>query len=93
MKLTDLHKSIIIECAHDDVGLWSILRQINGGGYSRNAPLAKGVREKAIEIIRELLENGFIEAGYPRLPEHAEEQFRKLQQQKSKKIGEILQVP
>lgn len=82
MELTDLHKQIIVECADDDIGLWSILWSINGGGYSTRHPLAKGVREKAIEIIHDLLESGLIEPGFPRLPDHAEQELRSLQQKK-----------
>ena|SRR5215208_2517753 len=92
MELTDLHKEIVIECANDDVDLWSILWRINGGGYSVNVPLAKGVREKAIEIIRDLLESGLIEGGFPQLPEHIEKRLRELQAQKPRQNNEIFEL-
>lgn len=92
MELTELHKEIIIECANDDVGLWSILWRVNGGGYSVNVPLAKGAREKAIEIIRHLLERGLIEGGFPQLPENIEKRLRELQVQTPRQNNEIFQL-
>jgi hypothetical protein len=92
MELTDLHKEIVIECSNDDVGLWSILWRINGGGYSVNVPLAKGIREKAIEIIRDLLEGRLIEGGFPQLPEHIERKLRELQAQNPKQKNEIFEL-
>jgi hypothetical protein len=81
MELSDLHKEILVACANEETGLWAILWRINGGGYSKNAPLAQGVREKAVGIIRDLLEGGLIEGGFPQLPAHVETELHKLQQQ------------
>src|SRR5688572_24763410 len=89
MQLTDLHKEIVMECASDETGLWAILWILNGGGYSANAPLAKGVKEKAIEIIHDLLQGGLIEAGFPELPEHVQTQLQELQQQNPRPMRAI----
>ena len=67
MDLNDLKKDILCECAHDDVGLWSILRTISANLYFAEK-LPEWVQPKALQIIRDLVDEGLIEAGNPNGP-------------------------
>jgi len=63
MELTQHHKEILVECTEDNLGLWSIIWTVNGGGYSKNAILPEWVRQKTIEIVKDLLAQGLVEVG------------------------------
>jgi len=65
MQLSEVHKEILVECASDDVGLWEIIARVNHEGYSK-FDILPGVREKTLEIIRDLLSAGLVYAGFPR---------------------------
>lgn len=62
MKLQNLHLEILASCAYDDVGLWVIVRIVSEEEYFANK-LPEWVRQKTLQIIRDLLEEGLIEAG------------------------------
>lgn len=63
MELQEIHKEVLSMCIDDYTGLWVIISIVNKGTYS-NDPLPGQVREKTIDVIRELLQIGIIEAGY-----------------------------
>ncbi len=66
MELPDLHKMILVECALDDVQLCEVIFRVNGlQHYRRDEVLPPGVRPKVIEIIRDLLQEKLIQAGFP----------------------------
>lgn len=68
MELQDIHKDILTECADDDVGLWSIIWRVNQGPYASDAKLPEWVRQKTIQIVRDLLQDQLVEAGNPNGP-------------------------
>lgn len=66
MELSDLHKMILVECARDDVQLCEVIFRVNGlQHYRQDEVLPPGVRRKVIEIIRDLLQEKLIQAGFP----------------------------
>ncbi len=65
MELQEIHKSILAECAYDDVGLWSIIRRVNGGSYAQHSTLPDRVRWETMKIIENMLSRELIEAGNP----------------------------
>lgn len=66
MELSSLHKMILIECAEDDVQLCNVIFRVNGlRHYRRDEELPPGVRQKVIEIVRDLLQENLIRAGFP----------------------------
>jgi hypothetical protein len=62
MELDDFHKEILGECADDDIGLWVIIRHASGDFLYPDV-VAEPVRRKALAVIKDLLEEGLIEAG------------------------------
>lgn len=62
MELSKLHKDILWECADDDTGLWVIIRSISEEDYFADV-LPEWVRQKTLQIIKDLLEEDLIEAG------------------------------
>ena len=65
MELREIHKSVLAECAHDDVGLWSVIVRVYGQSYARHSILPDAVRRETISIVNDLLSEGLIEAGNP----------------------------
>jgi hypothetical protein len=57
--MSKLHEDMLINCAEDDVGLWEFVWAANGGGYIE---VSQQVRDKAISLVRDLLEAGPIQA-------------------------------
>lgn len=62
MDLSAKHKEILGECAYDHVGLWSVIRTIDDNAYWEGL-LPASVRSEVMQLIRDLLEHGLIEAG------------------------------
>lgn len=62
MRLQDTHKNILALCADDDTGFWLVVKTIANGAYSFEK-LPEWVRPKTIEVLRDLLQSGLIEAG------------------------------
>jgi hypothetical protein len=62
MEIQDAHKEILALCANDDTGLWLVLRRICGDEYYFGT-IPHWLRQKAINIIRDLLSSGLIVAG------------------------------
>ncbi len=60
LQLTELQKQILMDCADDYTGLWFIIDTVRDV-----FPMAdpETIQKKTIEVIRELLEAKFIEAG------------------------------
>lgn len=58
------------ECYDDYVGLWSLIREIKLQMKSEDP---KSVRDMTIKVIAELLRQGFIKAGIPRISGQFEE--------------------
>jgi hypothetical protein len=57
---------ILIECAEDDVQLCEVIFLVNGlQHYRRDEVLPPEVRRKTLEIIRDLLQEKLIRAGFP----------------------------
>ncbi len=66
MELSNLHKMILVECALDDVQLSEVIFRVNGlQHYRRDEVLPPEVRQKVMEIIRDLLQEKLIQAGFP----------------------------
>ncbi|MBN1372281.1 MAG: hypothetical protein JW987_10115 [Anaerolineaceae bacterium] len=61
MVIEEIHKGLLGYCAHDDMGLWIIPRRITNSDTIKEKP--EIVRRKSLEIIKEMLENGWIEIG------------------------------
>ena len=68
MELEEILKSVLAECAYDDMGLWSIIFRVNGGAYAWYSTLPDRVRWETMKIVNDLLSNELIEAGNPKGP-------------------------
>lgn len=73
MLFTELHKQLLIECAEDYVGLWSVINEV--GSFLKETD-ALNVREKTLAILTELLEAELIQAGFPTPDSRGFEQWR-----------------
>ena|SRR5204863_5450734 len=62
MNLESLKQSILTECEEDHVGLWSVIRDVEDHlpGSDENT-----IRQVTLEILRDLLAQHLIEAGFP----------------------------
>lgn len=69
MELQEIHKSVLAECAYDDVGLWSIIVHVYGESYARRSILPDQVRRETIKVVNDLLSEELVEAGNPNGPE------------------------
>jgi len=67
MNLPVIHKEILKLCADDDTGLWLIIKRVAEDAYSI-VSVPDWVRQKTMEVIRDLLENELIVAGNPNGP-------------------------
>jgi hypothetical protein len=65
-KRNSVIKNILIECSEDDVGLWSIIREVKSGFQDLDD---ETLRKVTLELLSELLEAELIQAGYPSLEE------------------------
>lgn len=63
MELDNFHKEILGLCADDDTELWVIIRHASDD-FSRPDPVPESVRRKTLNVIRDLLDAGLIEAGF-----------------------------
>lgn len=63
MQLTETHKRVLEDFQDGEVELWSIVWEVNGGGYGP-AELPGWVRTTTLRIIRDLAEAGYIEGGH-----------------------------
>ena len=68
MKPEEIYELVLGECAYDDVGLWSIIFEVNGEAYALYSTLPDRVRLETMKIVNELLSNDLIEAGNPNGP-------------------------
>jgi hypothetical protein len=62
--LSDLEKEILIKCANDYTGLWSIIRSIK---ERLSLTDLEEIRHKTMEVLRPLVEAGLIHPGWPKL--------------------------
>lgn len=63
MELTDLHEGLLLAGLFDYIHIGDPLFHVMGRGYLSTQPLPQGVRQRAIQLISDLLEMGLIEAG------------------------------
>lgn len=62
MDLEPIHKTILSDCINNYVGVWEIIREISEEDFF-SSKLPEWVQLRAIQIIREMIGAGFIEAG------------------------------
>lgn len=62
MDFQDIHKEILGLCADDDIGLWLIIKRVAKDDYIIDSVPEWG-RQKTLEVLRDLLQNGLIGAG------------------------------
>lgn len=62
MDLEPIHKTILSDCLNNYVGVWEIIREISEEEFFLSK-LPEWVQSKAIQIIREMIEDDLIEAG------------------------------
>jgi hypothetical protein len=60
--LESLKRDILTECEEDHVGLWSIIRDVEDYFPKKDVT---AIREQTLEILRELLQQHEIKAGFP----------------------------
>jgi hypothetical protein len=63
--LTKLHEDVLLSCYDDATAIAQITLLVNGRGYSKYQPLPAGIRDKTLMIVKDLLEEGLILAGFP----------------------------
>ena len=57
-----LRRDLLAECDDDYVGLWSVIRDVGDAGPPSDDP---SLRRDVLQLLRELLDAGEIQAGYP----------------------------
>jgi len=62
MDLETIHKTILSDCLNNYVGVWEIIREISEEEFF-SSKLPEWVKSRALQIIREMIEADFIEAG------------------------------
>jgi hypothetical protein len=75
MELTPLHKTILVTCSDGDVGLWAVIWKINGGPYARDEVLPDETRRNTIRILHDLLDEGLIFPGFPKMQKNGKAVF------------------
>ena len=62
MDFQDIHKKILKLCVDDETGLWLVLKRICGEEYYWST-IPDNLRQNAMNIIRDLLNDNLIQAG------------------------------
>ena len=63
MELSELQKALLEDSTHDDMGLWVVIWEITKAFTTKDPPDL--TRRKAINVIKEMLQNGLIVIGKP----------------------------
>lgn len=61
MKLSELEMYFLEDCANDDMGLWVVPWKISESQTTQDSN--EEVREKSINVIRKMMQNGLMEIG------------------------------
>ncbi len=64
MKLNELEKEVLVECAEDHNGSWFIVGQVARHVGSDDL---QEVRKRTTQVLHDLLKDGLIQAGFPTL--------------------------
>jgi len=64
LKLSKLHKGILLYCNDDYTGLWLIIEEVRGCDRSKDTN-AEDLKIKTLNVLHDLLESGLIYAGFP----------------------------
>ena len=62
MAIENFHDEILRECAEDFCGLWDVVDIVR---RSSKEDIPETIRARCLEILRDLLDRGFINAGIP----------------------------
>jgi len=67
MELEEIHQDVLGGCAHDDMSLTRVARQVSEDAFHKRV-MPEWVRRSTIQVIAHLLERGLIEVGTPNGP-------------------------
>jgi hypothetical protein len=71
--LTNLHKEILINCADDYTGLWIIIAIVEDTNPHLDA---NDKKQRVLQVLKELLDENLIQAGFPDDREFNQDVFR-----------------
>jgi len=63
MELSESQKHLLGYSAHDDMGIWVVVWEVTEA-HTSNDP-SELIRQKSIQVIKEMMENGWIVIGMP----------------------------